>query len=225
VQKIRTISAKEALAALSAGMKRKELKNKFGLSSRGLDRLIDQLMSERRNRALSILANLRSGMSVHAIAKENGFEEERFGWIVKRLDKLGLLIDEDFGVDDRDLEADLALRDRRSVPRLHRPVLMTKVFEATTREKFGLIMDLSELGLRIKGIRSRIEEKKTLFMNVGDLAQSEVLTLDCQCRWISVHEGSNANSCAGFRITSISEDSLGVLKKVLAAEFALTAVA
>lgn len=225
MRKVRTISAKKIIDAIAAGVTRKELMTKFGLSLRGLDRLIDQLVSERRNRALRILADLQSGMSVHAIAKRNGFREERFGAIVKKLEDLGLLGEDDFMADNKEFAQETALRDRRSVLRLHRPVLMTRVFESTTRERFGLIMDLSEAGLRIKGIRARLDEAKTLFMNVGDFTQAEVLTLDCQCRWISVHEGTDGNGCAGFEITSISEDSLGFLKTVLATEFSLTSVA
>jgi hypothetical protein len=225
VKKIKTVSAKEILTAISAGMTRKELMIKFGLSLGGIDQLIDQLMHERRNRALRILADLQSGMSVHAIAKKNGFQEERFGPIVKNLKDLGLLGEDDFGADYGRPGVEQAFGERRSVHRLHRPVLMTRVFESTTRESCGLIMDLSEVGLRTKGIRTRVDEEKTLVMNVGDFAQAELLTLDCQCRWITGQEGNNVNGCAGFEIVSISEGSLGFLKTVLATEFSLTSVA
>jgi len=219
------VSAKETLAAISAGMTRSELMTKFGLSSRGVDLLIDQLMFERRNRAFRIVADLQAGMSIHTVAKRNAFPEERFGPIVEKLKDLGLLGDHAFEASYGKPGTELPFEERRSVHRLHRPVLMTRVFESTTRGTFGLIMDLSESGLKTKGIRTRVDEEKTLLMNVGDFAQAELLTLDCRCRWISVHEGNCGNGCAGFEITSISEASLGFLKTVLATESSLTCVA
>ena len=70
-----------------------------------------------------------------------------------------------------------------------------------------------------------MDQEKTLFMNVGDFVEYEALTFECQCRWILVSDDTQRDVCAGFEITSISENSLGCLKTVLAAEIALAGVA
>ena len=103
--------------------------------------------------------------------------------------------------------------------------MTTRIYEAVVPEKTGLILDLSESGIGVRGIESQIDQEKTLFMNVGDFVEYEALTFECRCRWISVYDDTQRNLCAGFEITSISENSLGCLRTVLAAEIALTRVA
>lgn len=220
----RTISARDILAALAAGLTSEELASKFEVSPRGLQRLIDRLLAERHKRGLGIMADVRSGMPVHAIAERNGFPEEKYGLIMNRLEELGISGPEDFRAHTVEREVQPTLGDRRSVPRLQVPVLTTKVFDATTPERAGQIIDLSALGLRIKGIRARVDEVVRLVMNVGDLAQIQVLTLECQCRWVSACEGTSASGSSGFEITSISEGSLRFLKTLLTTEFALANV-
>jgi hypothetical protein len=225
VKEIRTISASVILRAISAGMTRPELMRKFGLSQRGFHSVLNRLLAERQRRAAQILADYRSGMTVAEIAKKNGFLAENFSNILKRLEDLHFLSDDNCTSKTRSHFTEHGARDRRSVPRLQRPVLTTRIYEAAVPEKRGLILDLSESGIGVRGIESQTDQEKTLVMNVGDFAEYEALTFKCRCRWISVYDDSQRDPCAGFEITSISEDTLGCLKTVLAAEIALTRVA
>jgi hypothetical protein len=225
VNNVRTISAREVLTALSAGMTATEMASKFRVSFGGLQKIFDRLVSERHDRGLKILADIHEGMPVREIAARNGFPEEKFGLIVRRLEELGLLGRENLQPPDSEVELELDLEDRRSVPRLHVPVLTTRVFEANDPNKVGLIMDLSELGLRIKGISARVNEEKTLIMNVGDFAQTQLLKLECRCRWILTSPLGRGHEYSGFAITGISEDCMGFLKTMLASEYSLSNVA
>lgn len=217
----RTISARQILAGLSAGLTARELAARFGLPLPQLQPLIDRLLQERRTRALRILTDVRSGLSVQEIAGRNGFPAEKFGVIMERIKELGTPGSGDICDPDAVPDPEHSPQDRRSSPRLHVPVLTTRVYEATSPESTGQIMDLSELGLRIRGLRAHVDEVKTLVMNVGDFAQLQVLTLECQCRWVSGGEGTPETGCSGFQITSISDECLGFLQTILAHEFAL----
>jgi PilZ domain len=225
VKEIRTISAGTLLRAISAGITGKELMRQFGLSQKGFHSVLDQLLAERQRRAVQILADSRSGMTVAEIAKKNGFGAANFNNILKRLEDLPFLSDDNCTSKTGGHCTEQGARDRRSFPRLQRPVLTTRIYEAVAPEKSGLILDLSETGICVRGIESQMDQEKTLFMNVGDFVEYEALTFECQCRWILVSDDTQRDVCAGFEITSISENSLGCLKTVLAAEIALAGVA
>jgi hypothetical protein len=225
VKEIRTISAGALLRAVSAGITGKELMRKFGLSQSGFHSILNQLLAERQRRAVQILADCRSGMTVAEIAKKNGFLAENFSYILKRLKYLHFLSDENNTSKTGSRCTEFDVQDRRSFPRLQRPVLTTRIYEAVAPEKSGLILDLSETGICVRGIESQMGQEKTLFMNVGDFVEYEALTFECRCRWISVPDDTQRDLCAGFEITSILDNSLGCLRTVLAAEIALASVA
>jgi hypothetical protein len=225
VKKIRTISGGALLRAISAGITGKKLMRKFCLSKRGFHSVLNQLLAERQRRAVQILADSRSGMTVAEIAKKNGFLAANFSNILKRLEDLHFLSDDNRTSKTRSHWTEHSGRNRRYLPRIQRPVLTTRIYEAVVPEKTGLILDLSESGIGVSGIESQLGQEKTLFMNVGDLVEYEALTFECRCRWTSVYDDTQRSLCAGFEITSISETSLDCLKTVLAAEIALTLVA
>ena len=225
MKKIRTISARALLRAISVGITGKKLMRKFGLSKRGFHSVLNQLLAERQRRAVQILADSRSGMTVAEIAKKTGFLAANFSNILKRLEDLHFLSDDNCTSKTDSLCTRCGAPDRRSFPRLQRPVLTTRIYEAVAPEKTGLILDLSESGIGVRGIESQMGQEKTLFMNVGDFVEYEALSFECRCRWISVYDDTQRDLCAGFEITSISENSLGRLKTLIAAEIALTRVA
>jgi len=225
VKEIRTISAGALLRAISSGITGKKLMRKFGLSRRGFHSVLNQLLAERDRRAVQILADCRSGMTVAEIAKKNGFLAANFNNILKKLEDQHFLSENNGASKFGSSCTEHGGRDRRSFLRLQRPVLTTRIYEADVPEKTGLILDLSESGIGVRGIESQMGQEKTLFMNVGDFVEYEALTFKCRCQWISVYDGTPRDLCAGFEITSISDYNLGCLKTVIAAEMALASVA
>jgi len=225
VKEIRTIPAGALLRAISSGITGKNLMRKFGLSRRGFHSVLNQLLAERDRRAVQILADCRSGMTVAEIAKKNGFLVANFSNILKRLEDPHFLSEGNGTSKTGSRCTEHGDRDRRSFPRLQRPVLTTRIYDAVVPEKTGLILDLSESGIAVSGIESQIGQEKSLFMNVGDFVEYEALTFECRCRWISVSDDAQRDLWAGFEITSISDYSLGCLKTVIAAEIALARVA
>jgi hypothetical protein len=164
-------------------------------------------------------------MTVAEIAKKNGFLAENFSYILKKLEAMHFLSDGNSTGKTGSRCTEHNAQDRRSFPRLQRPVLTTRIYDVDIPEKTGLILDLSESGIAVSGIESQIGQEKSLFMNVGDFVEYEALTFECRCRWISVSDNAQRDPCAGFEITSISDYSFGCLKTVIAAEIALARVA
>lgn len=223
--KVKHIAAIEVLRAISTGMTRQELMNKFGLSASGMVKLLDRLSSERHRRAARIAADFKAGMSPEEIAEKNGFTIENFEKIMTKLKGLGILSDLSPAAGATKLVPERAAQDRRRAPRVHSPVLVTRVYEEAAPDRSGLILDMSETGLGILGIHGRPNEKKTFAMNVSDFTEADGLKFDCLCKWVSAQNDSSVSCKAGFEITSISENSLALLKTIVATEFSIAAIA
>jgi hypothetical protein len=220
MKRIRRISALELVRAISAKTTRQDLMVKFGFSSRTVDSIIEQLSSERQRRALKIADSLKSGIAFEDIAKENGFRVEVLAKVLNTLKNLELLPSDELMPADENAAAHLR-QERRSSPRLLCPVLVTKIYEIEAPEQTGTLLDLSENGLSTRGIHGRPGEGKRLFFKISDFKEADPLPLECRCRWISNQSSSHTAAKAGFEITAIAPETLGVLKTVLASEFAL----
>jgi hypothetical protein len=194
---------------------------KFGLSSCAVDSIIDQLSSERHRRALKISGGLKSGIAFEDIAKENGFRVEVFPSILNSLKKLGLGPSDEFVLPNHENATLPVHQERRSSPRLVCPVLVTRIYEIDAPEQDGQLLDLSENGLSTRGIHGHPGEGKRLFFKISDFKEADTLPFECRCRWTSNQSLSPTAVKAGFEITSIGPETLGVLKTVLATEFAL----
>lgn len=218
---IRRISALELVRAVSAKNTRQDLMDKFGLSSCAVDSIIDQLSSEKHRRALKISDSLKSGIAFEDIAKENGFRVEVFASILNSLKKLGLGTSDEFVPANHENATHPVHQERRTSPRLVYPVLVTKIYEIDAPEQDGQLLDLSENGLSTRGIHGHPGEGKRLFFKISDFKDADALPFECRCRWTSNQSSSHNAAKAGFEITSIAPETLGVLKTVLASEFAL----
>ncbi len=103
--------------------------------------------------------------------------------------------------------------DRRSWKR--RFVLFSfPVYEADDLEEEGLVNDITENGLQVSGIKSRIGEAKSLLIRADEFADIYPFVFEATCRWINP-ENERGEFAAGFEITNISEGGLTELRKLI----------
>ena len=138
----------EIFRAISSHSTKRDLMNKFGLSSQRVDVIIEQLQSERDRRALHILADFKAGMPPAEIASVNGFRKDHFDKVLKNIGELGLLKERELGFNDGKLPVYPTISERRCSPRVHSPLLVTKVYEVaaarTACSHHGLVRKGSE---------------------------------------------------------------------------------
>jgi hypothetical protein len=218
---IRQIHALEVLRYISRGTTKEGMMRKFGLSAPAFESILNQLSIERRRRAENILADFKSGMTPHEIAERNHFRAENFQKILNDVERVAFYYPRELGVDSGRHQAQLEFEERRRLFRVHSPVLVTKIYAVTDPELPGLILDLSEGGLRTQGLQGHLEEKKSFFFAIGDCRETEPIRFDCRCRWTTSRDAPRGVPVAGFEITSISKSNLGILKTVVAMERAL----
>ena len=77
------------------------------------------------------------------------------------------------------------------------------------------IRDISEKGVCIDGIRTKIGETKTFMVRLGVLERHSTFIFEAKCRWTGGEAEHDGELIAGFEITSISPGDLRVLQKAL----------
>ena len=106
-----------------------------------------------------------------------------------------------------------ALGDKRKCDR-HGLDFHMPVYEISQPEVQGRIVDITERGARLSGVRAEVGEALTLVAlgdTLGDIAPFEFRAL---CRWIGQGE-EESQEVSGFEITEISDENLGELRKLI----------
>ncbi len=80
---------------------------------------------------------------------------------------------------------------------------------------FGVVRDISETGLRIAGISSRVGEIKTFQLPIDALMHTSPLLFVAQCRWVEEKGDKEKYDVAGFQLIDLSETDRQALKKFI----------
>ncbi len=81
-----------------------------------------------------------------------------------------------------------------------------RIFEDGSSNK-GLVRDISETGMRVAGIESRVEEIKAFRLPLDDLMAADPIFLEARCRWIETKGHDVEYPVAGFEIVNMSKRS------------------
>lgn len=109
--------------------------------------------------------------------------------------------------------------DLRSDPR-QQPLISVPIYDKNEPGNCGIVLDVSQNGLRVMGLRTQVGDRKTLILDAGCIlgqAGSTANQYDCrfqaECRWVRVD--GKGDPVAGFRIKVISLRSLDVMRELV----------
>lgn len=88
------------------------------------------------------------------------------------------------------------------------------VHDVTNPAMQGLVINISERGLGVKGLRVVVDEVKWLRIRPDDFLQLRSFTLKAKCRWIKLSDDAQA-ILAGFEIISIAHEELQELRNLI----------
>jgi hypothetical protein len=92
-------------------------------------------------------------------------------------------------------------------------VIQVPIYDASRPQARGVIRDLTEEAMGITGLEARLDEIRTFAMLTGNGKLSDKIVLEAKCRWV---KKDSAGECVcGFRITSITRENLGKLRKLI----------
>jgi|WetSurMetagenome_2_1015567.scaffolds.fasta_scaffold1203624_1 hypothetical protein len=90
----------------------------------------------------------------------------------------------------------------RNGPR-HYPFTHLSVYDESNPHAVGMVLDITNKGVRVKGIEARVDEIKRFIITAKRLFKLAPITIEVVCRW--TEGGTDECSDSGFEIISISK--------------------
>ena len=170
-------------------------------------------MAKRKIRARDIVNDIRAGL-------DDGALMHKYRLTAKGIQRMFLKLLESNLITQVELSSRMAqhddtaeIEDLREFPRNY-PALSVTVYDGSKEGQQGVVRDITERGIGVKGIAAQPDEIKTFVICPGGL--------EATCRWVQNDEQANGQCVAGFEITSITEADLTELREVIGG-FTLTA--
>jgi hypothetical protein len=218
----RILPARSILESIREGLNPEQLMDKYGLSPTDLSIVMNRIQGERDRRTTQIIQDFLSGMQVQDIAVKNEFSAERFFEVLRVALSLKLGGSPFLAAETEPNSFHSVHRERRRHPRMSCPVLAAHITDPSCPEREGIILDISEKGVAVKGINAKVDDEKTLLISETNFGFPDPIMLTCSCRWTGKTEHHDLVQSAGVEITEISETDSRYLKSLIEAEDRLT---
>lgn len=102
---------------------------------------------------------------------------------------------------------------RREFPRLLLAFILP-VHDRDNPGARGIVADVTEKGMKLEGMESKVGEKRRLTVNPTRFGDMDPIDFEAECRW-SKTEGPDQRPVAGFQITEISDGALRELRRFI----------
>jgi hypothetical protein len=124
-----------------------------------------------------------------------------------------MTVDEVYGQRRSDDE-DTVIIDDMTLIQKHFLTVTAPVYEAGKPEVHGTLQEVTERGLTISGIESRIGEVKSFVVPCHEFLKIKEITFEAKCLWVKKKRTTKEWS-AGFQITQIDKKNLGCLRELV----------
>lgn len=205
---LRKIPAREILTDIRGGMPQNEIMRKYGLSSDAFQKIMDQIVKERRSRAQAIARDVKAGLTNAQLLDKYQLSPEGLRSVFAALVDDGLIGLRELGSRNTLQTESIVVNFRKSVRQ--RPIEKVTVCEPSHPERQYVLRDISPDGLSVYGMSVHVNQFVTLAVLGDDAGEVMPFEFEAECRWAAPSASGNPES-AGFRITNISEENLGPL--------------
>jgi len=90
------------------------------------------------------------------------------------------------------------------------------IHEATNRENKGIVINISEDGIGVKGIDAKPDERKTLVIPAyHGFVMFDSIVMIAECRWTDT-DSATGEKCAGFKLLQLTARNSNELSKLIA---------
>jgi hypothetical protein len=91
------------------------------------------------------------------------------------------------------------------------------IYDGVDPVETGFIEDVSSGGIKVRGIRTRLGERRTFIVRFPGAHTRTPFAFQAICRWVNDTPADGAEHVAGFEITSISRIDAAEFQKLLSA--------
>jgi hypothetical protein len=208
------ICGKEIVHDLRSGMTRQNIMLKYRLSGKQLKKAFEIILRERRNVAVKIAEDVRSGMKHSEMMEKYQSSNSGLQKVYQMFLTEGWLGSGEInGPGQSSSQGKSPRHERRKVSR-RCPSLQIMVSDRSSDGLSGVVKDITEKGLAVRGIEAHIAELKTLVILGDDIGIIDPFELRAECRWVG-SEGSGGEPFAGFQVTAISDQDRRNLQQLI----------
>ncbi len=168
--------------------------------------------SKRVIKAKEIVADIRSGMTAKQLMIKYNVTAKALRNIMRTLVNGGALNEKEAQEILSQAEENLTVGERRKYPRYFVYVPLP-IYDTEDLLAEGQVVDISEEGLRVKGIEAAPGDKKEFVVQPDYYGHVFPFSFEAECKWSS-RDGSG-NPMAGFKITDISEGGREQIRKII----------
>jgi hypothetical protein len=169
-------------------------------------------MTERRSiNTGEILKDIQSGMGDIPIMEKYQISPTELLTILKKLQEAKALKHAEVEVRQKFLQAQVS--QKRVLPRGY-TLFSVQVHDATNLAVKGIVNDITEKGLQVAGITTRVGETRTFLIRSDVFTIQPPIVLEAACRWIKRRDAFG-EYVAGWEITKISRSDLGGLRELV----------
>jgi hypothetical protein len=226
----RNVDAREVLLDIRHGIKDSELMTKYKLSQKGLEDLHRQLSQAgllktvsgsrlgsepRKINAAAITNDILAGMSDGELMERYALSVQDLQKVFKKLLQSGVSLPRKVGSDDKSSSQltdakpeEVRLTFRQEVD------FVLPIFDEKAEEVLGTVLNITEIGLGVRGISSRVGERRTLVIPADEFFDVGRLTVEATCRW-SAMDPSDGEPLAGFELVPQSRANIVELRKLI----------
>ena len=172
------------------------------------------MQGKRQIRGRDFINDIRSGMTVLELIKKYRISSQGLRRILRKILAVDAMSKVEFAELPNLYEDASDLKDIRQAPRkrMTDPVWL---FDNGNPFLKGRLLDVSDTGVCVEGIKTRIGEVKTFIVRVGLSGRNSSFVFEGTCRWVRRETQPRENFVAGFEITSISTRDQRLLQELL----------
>lgn len=226
----REIKAGEVLKDIRRGLNDLGIMEKYKLSAKGLEDLYRLLAAAglldkstltptgRRTRQISaaeITTDMSSGMSDKQLMEKYDLSPAALQKVFEDLVGSGMALPS--GFKDPKHQPQYLATDQTKFSRLtfrHEVDFVLPIFDERTPEMLGIVLNITESGVGVRGIEARVGETTTLVIPADEFFDVGRLRFIATCRWRD-QDPSDGELVAGFEIGGLSTNDVKELRKLI----------
>ncbi len=209
----RTIKASEIIRDIQSGMTGQELMAKYQLSRERLQGVRQHLHEKREQRTAKIVKDFRSGLSDDQLMKSYALSSRGLEGVFTKLVEAGLIEEAEIHARRGPQDDRVAFEEIRGLPR-NSLVVPIPIYEASRYpEVKGKLLDVTEKGVGVRGIKTVVTEKKTLSILPNEFVDIDPIVFEVICRWAK--KDDRGTWAAGCEITAISRECMKSLRTLI----------
>lgn len=164
--------------------------------------------------AKEIIVDIRSGMDDAQLMRKYKLTSKGLQSAFSKLISNRLLTIEEIYGQHRSEDEDTVIIDDMTLIQKHFLTVTAPVYEVGKTDCAGCLHEITERGLTISGVESRIGEVKSFVIPCRDFLKVEQLWFEAKCLWAERHPNTKEWS-AGFQITKIDANALRHLRSLI----------